>query len=280
MAQHPYRLTSIVLAAVAVGLLSGGSLRANVDTGFLDRTVSVKGTVYRYQVYVPPGYDASKQWPVVLWMHGNGTQGSDGLLPTNRGLGEYIRVHRNDFEALAVFPQAPLGGNWIAPDTQAVAMATLDRTLAEFSCDRDGVSLIGYSMGAIGAYRIAYRWPERFSALVAIAGRVEVSTLTPELTAFDRALHPFVNASDPFAVLAARLGPLAIRLYHGDRDTVIEVDQSRRFSAALKAVGARATYTEFAGADHNATPVRAFDEQGLIPWLLAQQRQSERRPEQ
>ena len=61
------------------------------DTGFLDRTVAANGKSYRYQVYVPADYNSSRRWPVVIWLHGNGTQGSDGLLPTARGVGDYIR---------------------------------------------------------------------------------------------------------------------------------------------------------------------------------------------
>ena len=50
-----------------------------VETGFLDRTTSVNGHSYRYQVYVPPDYDPAKAWPVVMWLHGNGTQGVSAL---------------------------------------------------------------------------------------------------------------------------------------------------------------------------------------------------------
>ena len=241
-----------------------------VETGFLDRTTSVNGHSYRYQVYVPPDYDPAKAWPVVMWLHGNGTQGEDGLLQTARGLAEYIRLRRKEFAAIAVFPQAPPGGNWIEPDTQAIAVTALDKTLAEFKCDPARVSLVSYSMGAVGGYRIASRWPERFSALIAVAGRVEVSTLSERLAQFDRTLHPYVNASDPFAALADRLKPVAIRMYHGDKDATISVEQSRRLFAALKIVGADVTFTELAGVDHNGAPDKALSEPGLFAWLLSQ----------
>jgi poly(3-hydroxybutyrate) depolymerase len=52
------------------------------ETGFLDRAVTVRGVQYRYQVYVPGGYDPSRAWPIILALHGGGEYGSDGLLPT------------------------------------------------------------------------------------------------------------------------------------------------------------------------------------------------------
>src|SRR5437764_2964974 len=42
------------------------------ETGFLIRTVVVHGTTYPYSVYVPLGFDASKRWPVILFLHGAG----------------------------------------------------------------------------------------------------------------------------------------------------------------------------------------------------------------
>ena len=253
---------------VAALVIPNGTQAA--ETGFLDRVVTSGGRNHRYQVYVPAEYDSSRRWPVVLWLHGAGTQGSDGLLPTARGVGDYIRQYRGDFPAIAVFPQAPPGRNWIESDVEALAIMTLDRTLAEFSVDTDRISVVGYSMGAVGAYRIASRWPERFAALVAIAGRAEVSKLSPQLEQADRELHPYVNAADPFAALADQLKPMAVRLFHGENDSTIEAEQSRKLFAALQRAGARDT--EFAGVDHNAAPDKAIFESGLFPWLLAQKR--------
>ena len=150
-----------------------------------------------------------------------------------------------------------------------MAIAALDRTIGEFSIDPARVSIVGYSMGAIGAYRIAAGSPERFSALVAIAGRVEA---IQKFEAVDRASHPFVNAADPFAALAERLKRIPIRLYHGDKDTSVAVEQSRRLSAALKAAGADVQYVEYSGADHIGAPEKAFGETGLFEWLLSQRR--------
>jgi len=266
-------MTMRVVSVAALAALGMAQTVAG-DTGFLDRTVSVGGHSYRYQVYVPPDYGTTTMWPVVMWLHGNGAQGDDGMLHTARGLADHIRLRRKEFPAIAVFPQAPPEGNWIEPDVQAIALGALDRTLSEFKCDPNRVSLVSYSMGAVGAYRIASRWPERFAALVAIAGRVEVSNLSPRLTEFDRALNPYVNARDPFAALADRLKPLAIRIYHGESDATISVDQSRRLFGALQSVNANATYTEFAGGDHNGAPEKALSEPGLFVWLLSQSRRA------
>jgi len=70
------------------------------ETGFLDRSVVTAGVRYPYQVYVPSSYDASNTWPVVLFLHGAGERGNDGLLQTTVGIGPAIR------SIPAVFPRS------------------------------------------------------------------------------------------------------------------------------------------------------------------------------
>lgn len=128
-------------------------------------------------------------------------------------------------------------------------------------------------MGAVGAYRIAYRWPTRFAAIVAIAGQVQAVNI-PERQAIDSATNPFTVATDSFHALAAALKRLPISIYHGEADPIVPVEQSRKLVAALMGTGASVRYTEFPGADHLGGAARAYSDPGLIAWLLAQRRSS------
>jgi|SRR5215468_8704004 len=62
------------------------------ETGFLDRIVTMKGEVFRYQVYVPQNFDSQKHWPVILFLHGSGERGDKGILPTDVGIAHAIRA--------------------------------------------------------------------------------------------------------------------------------------------------------------------------------------------
>ena len=91
-------------------LLSTGTLNAqSAETGFLNRSISLNGAEYRYQVYVPYNYTAAEEWPVTLFLHGAGERGSDGLKQTQVGLGRAIRLNPGRWQTLAVFPQVPAG---------------------------------------------------------------------------------------------------------------------------------------------------------------------------
>ena len=230
---------------------------------------------YRYQVYVPADHSRAKSWPVIVDLHGNGAQGPDGLLQTARGMAQQIRIHRSRFPAVVVFPQAELGKRWLDADMEELVIAELDRTMSEFGGDPSRVYLTGFSMGATGAYRIAYRWPTRFAALVAIAGRIDTSdakTYSDRDKEADRKANPFVGAKDPFAALSEKIKHLPIRIFHGDADETVPVAQSRQLAPALKAAGANMLYQEYPGATHVGAAEKAYAEEALIAWLLAQHR--------
>jgi len=244
---------------------------AFAETGFLDRSITFKGETSHYQVYVPADYTTAKLWPVIVYLHGDGRQGNDGLRPTMSGLADSIRQNRSLFPAIAIFPQAKIATRWLFPEMEELVIAELDRTITEFHGDPYRIYMTGFSMGATGAYRIAFRWPDKFAAVVAIAGRVEPrSTLAPEVLAIDRRANPFVAEPDPFASLALRIKDIPMWIFHGDKDETVPVEQSRRLVAALKKAGADVRYTEYPGADHVGGVQKAFAETDMVKWLFKQ----------
>jgi predicted peptidase len=263
-----------VALSVALGVLFLQS-PFSAETGFLDRAITIGAATYRYQVYVPADHTRTRLWPVVVFLHGDGAQGQDGLLPTARGLADGIRFDRLRFPVVAVFPQAEKGKRWLDADMEELVIAELDQTMTEFGGDPRRVYLTGFSMGATGAYRIAFRWPDRFAALAAIAGRVETSNVThysDREKAADRQANPFVSAADPFATLALKIKDVPIRIFHGDADETVPVEQSRRLTRALQAARADVHYQEYAGATHVGAAQKAWGELEWIAWLLAQHR--------
>ncbi|MHC5543477.1 family 16 glycoside hydrolase, partial [Singulisphaera rosea] len=84
--------------------------RPSVDNpnapGFHLRTVEFGGAKRKYSVYLPTGYDGSKSFPVILFLHGSGERGEDGVVNAQVGLGPAILANPGLFPAIAVFPQA------------------------------------------------------------------------------------------------------------------------------------------------------------------------------
>src|SRR5436853_1482966 len=248
-----------------VALLSCRTMTPH-ESGFLIRSVTVGGTAYPYSVYVPRAFDASKKWPVILFLHGSGERGADGLRSTQIGVAAAIRANPERVPAIVVFPQAPPDSRWLDEPADA-AMAALEKSITEFHGDRNRVYLTGLSMGGYGTYHLALAHPGTFAALIVVCGG-----LLPHATTIAVRQSPLTTtAADPYAFTAHALRHLPIRLFHGDADPVIPVSESRQMAEALKNEGADATLVEFKGVGHNSWD-RAYGDAELWQWLFRQRR--------
>ncbi|HEY2750525.1 prolyl oligopeptidase family serine peptidase [Phenylobacterium sp.] len=240
------------------------------ETGFLDRTVSLAGVEYRYQVYVPRDFDPARRWPVILALHGGGEYGSDGLRPAGGALARSIRLHPDRYPAIVIFAQAHADGTpgWQRQGGEA-ALAAVDQALAEFSGDPARVYLTGFSAGGNGAWSLAYRNPKRFAAVVVVCGFTNAFTGRTSGVVYPPIAPP--SQGDPYLAIARRVAGLPIWLFHGDADQSVPVDESRRMSAALRTVAADVHYTELPGVGHNAWD-SAYEDPAMAAWLFTQRR--------
>ena len=260
----------VALVAAAFALTASTLAAQKVETGFLDRTVVINKTEYRYQVFVPREFTRTKMWPVIMVLHGGGTYGSDGIRPTEGGLGRVIRSSRKGFPAIVIFPQAHADGTpgWQLEGGLAV-MAALEKSIKEFKGDRQRVVLTGASAGGNGTWSLASRFPDRFAAIVPICGFISKFKGLSSGVEYP-ALAP-ADAGDPYTFIARKVVSLPVWIFHGDADKNVSVEESRKMAAALKAVGANVQYTEFPGVDHNAWDP-AYARADLIEWMLKQRR--------
>lgn len=262
------------LAIFIVLLLSSPLAAQPVQTGFLDRVVTVDGQEYRYQVYVPRAFSRDTKWPVVLSLHGGGEYGSDGIRQTAGALAHAIRRFPDRLPAIAIFPQARADKTpgWHLAGGRA-ALAALDKTLTEFNGDPTRVYLTGYSAGGNGTLFLASRHPGRFAALLVICPFVAEFRGTTSGVLYPSLAMP--GDADPYASVAGRIAHIPTWLFHGDADSTVPVDESRKMAAALKAASANVQYTELPGVNHDAwTPAYARPE--VFEWLLKHTRPSAR----
>jgi predicted peptidase len=125
---------------------------------------------------------------------------------------------------------------------ETLALATLDRTLAEYATDEAHVVLTGLSMGGHGAWGIGARHPDRFCAIVPVCGWGDPAT-------------------------ADALADTPIWAWHGDADPVVLVSGSRKMVEAVRAAGGDVRYTELPGVSHNSWD-DAYGNAELIAWML------------
>jgi len=236
------------------------------ETGFLNRAVTLNGESYRYQVYVPQDFDSRKKWPVILFLHGVGERGDDGLQQTDIGIGHAIRANASRFPFIVVMPQCRKDKRWIHPEMQAQALAALEQSIREFHGDYDRLYLTGISMGGYGTWDMTAKYPGKFAAYVPICGGIHGPPKVPDARV-NLAADP--NVADPYAETAKRIASTPIWIFHGAADDTVPVEESRRMVQALEAAKANFRYTEYPGVGHNAWD-KAYAEPELVQWLLAQ----------
>jgi len=126
-----------------------------------------------------------------------------------------------------------------------MAMAAADHVLRTEQADPERLYLVGYSMGAFGAWALAAKHPGRFAAVVPIAGGGD-----PERT--------------------GRLDSLPIRVIHGDADSVVPIEESRRMVEALRQRGGKPLFDELRGVGHDSWKVGFVDNFTALTWLSSQ----------
>jgi predicted peptidase len=145
-------------------------------TGFLLRTFKDEIGNHKYSVFVPHTYTPAKKWPVILFLHGAGERGNDGVLPTQYGLGPLIKLREPSFPFVVVFPQSEemrgrllKGWSLDGADGQR-ALKILEQVEKDYSIDAKRQILTGWSMGGFGAWEMAAAFPDRWHSVVAVSG--------------------------------------------------------------------------------------------------------------
>lgn len=73
-----------------------------------------KSDTLQYRVMMPENFDESKQYPVVLFLHGAGERGNNNQSQLAHGSKLFAsEENRKKFEAIVIFPQCPRDSFWV-----------------------------------------------------------------------------------------------------------------------------------------------------------------------
>jgi len=133
---------------------------------------------------------------------------------------------------------------------QAVASRELiatfiDDLTAEYPIDKDRITLIGFSQGAILAYAVALSYPQKIQRIIAMSGYLNTEILTQGYEKND-------------------FSTLKVFGSHGVVDQVIPVDWARKAKPILDSLGIENKYTEYP-IGHGVSPQNFYD---FRDWLV------------
>lgn len=224
-----FRAAALVTAMLSL-LPTLASAAQRAETGFVRRVFHDEAGEHKYVVYVPNGYTPNRAWPVMLFLHGAGERGNDGFRHSQAALGQIIPRWRS-FPWIVVFPQAedtrgPIKTVWAAdaPDGKR-ALAILDEVERTYRVDSSRRVLSGWSMGGRGAYMLAAAYPDRWSAVLPIAGWADLD-------------------------LAPQLANVPLWSFHGTDDSLVPFDDDRTLIEAIRNAGGRPLFTALPNEAH------------------------------
>ncbi|MGB0035659.1 MAG: alpha/beta hydrolase-fold protein [Candidatus Acidiferrales bacterium] len=248
------------LFVLSAGFTAAAQQSDSVVDGFVARSYhSPTGETMSYRLFVPPGYDAAKKYPIVLWLHGAAGRGSDNLKQISGGnfLGTHVWTtpeNQVKYHAFVVAPQCDATKAWARPHAEGpavsirLALEILDTVEKEYSIDLDRVYVAGQSMGGEGTWAALASAPGRFAAAIPLCGY-----------GFEEMIG--AGAKTP------------VWIWQGDADEVVAVARARRWVAGLRDAGGTPKYTEVPGWGHNVWE-KAFADPELLPWLFSKHRES------
>jgi predicted peptidase len=240
-------LVLTALAAILLAYLTAGCRSSRPpERPFVHATVKLRHHSLPYANYLPPGYSASKKWPVILFLHGFNQRGEDGIAQTRVGIGPSLQQRSELLPCLVVMPQMPRSRVRWSGMVNELALAALDAVVRKYHGDRHRLYLTGCSMGGCGCWRMAAAHPGRFAAMIPICGSGVPAQQAPVLKS------------------------LPVWVFHGAADHQTPVEGSRAMVQAIRAAGStKIRYTEYAWMGHICWN-RVYSDAEVIGWLLKQ----------
>lgn len=212
----------------------------------------VDDTEQPYGLYIPKNFDPQKKYPLVVMLHG---AGSNHRLSLRRVFGKSNGPGETDVETSRVFPEfrdvdyivvSPFARGTMG--YQGVAEKDVMDVLADvkkrFNIDEDRTYLTGLSMGGGGTLWIGLTRPDIWAAIAPVCPAPPQGTdeLAPNALNYPAWFH------------------------HGDKDQAVPVAVSRDWTAKLKELETNVDYSEYPGVNHNSWE-NAFANAQIFDWF-------------
>ena len=254
---------------------------------------SKAGRSLPYNLYIPKGYDRSKSYPLVLFMHDASLITTTVRATLVQGLGAVCwaapedQAKRPAFVLAPQYPEVVVGDDY-KPTALFDTTVDLVRSLtAKYSIDTDRLYSTGQSMGAMMTLGLNIKYPDLFAASWVVAGQWPSAPAAPlarknlwvTVSQGDTKAYPGENAI--MAVIEEAGTKVSRAVWDGQ-------SSATEFAADVKAMVAKGTTVNYAsfkkgstlagglanahGVEHNSTWPIAYTIEGIREWIFARRK--------
>jgi predicted peptidase len=196
------------------------------------------GETLRYTLALPPSLSSDRPRPLVVALHYGGRvtpyYGKPFLL-------NLVLPALGKLGAIMVAPDCP-GEGWTDPRSEEAVLALIRQVEKDYAVDPRRILITGYSLGGIGTWHLALKYPNLFSAAIPIAGM------------------------PPQGIVVGPAGP-GFFVIHSETDEIFPMEALRKFIRFCETQGLSIHFSPVAGLSHYKydTFVPALKE--AVPWL-------------
>ena len=198
-----------------------------------DERIDVRGRAYHLALSIPPTYQPTENYGLVVCLHGAGFTGEAYLERWQVRLGK---------DYVLACPTVPTGA-WFTRGAEELVLATIHSVQRRYHIDPDRIFLTGMSNGGIGAWVIGMHDAPLFAGIAPMAGGL------------DNVLMPFL----------ANLRSTPIYIIHGAKDQVMPVELSRAITQELTRLGYPYVYREH-DREHPMAGGHYFPRRNCLRW--------------
>lgn len=195
--------------------------------------------IFKYFIYYP-SY-VSKNMPVLVFLHGIGERGNEISQIEKYALPKYM--NQFDIPFIVIAPQCHENNFWDyhLRDVEKI----IQKERKQFDFDMSNIFITGSSMGAYGAWNYLIQRPDLFKGIISVAGGVML----------------------PIEQNLKLIKDKPILIYHGDRDNVVNVNESINVYNKLMAIGASNVELKIIKNDNHFLTSHAFKDKYIYEWL-------------
>jgi predicted peptidase len=271
MATKPLFLLAIVVTLLGAASVSNGQ----TVKGFLPFSQTVSNITIPFRLFVPSDYNATNEYPLIVYLHGVGSRGNNNIAQLNSGFTDKFagKIVQAKYPCFILSPQCPPTHSWSDGTVSTVVMSIIDSLKLKYSLDKNRVYLTGWSMGGKGTFNVLANYPGAFAAAVPMSGAGDSSRLgniskTP-LWISHGTQDPTANISGSYDIVYALTN-------HGDsvlwyKASISNINQVMAPDAA-KVLRAKYVFTEITDGAH-VHGQRCASNNPLLPdWLFSQRK--------